>query len=296
MVRSNPCHGTADTNLATTNLLSDHDTLHAATEGELPAPSGATWAEMLAAGVVDSDDSDREDDTEGDSEFEVDGAGAQAVGHDAGEQPKGTGRKGAEYRRWYDYEEKWNAVLAFDTAEGDTETRVQAVMKLAEAVPKSSGPRAVPVPKGPRKLKKKMKPGTLRGWITPKGRRKIEEEVGRRFPATVEGAREAQQARAKGGAGVRAPGRGAFVLRGRRPAEFEKAEAQLIIWCRQVRKDGKRLGSQAVRREMRKFASAHYGEAAKSFKASRGWLKRFMNRYKLTWRRRNVRQRLSQRS
>jgi hypothetical protein len=75
-------------------------------------------------------------------------------------------------------------------------------------------------------------------------------------------------------------------LQGRRSAKYPLAENQTITWCREQRKKGNKLTTRIVRVKMAACVKNHYGPNT-GFKASSGWMKRFMGRYGLTWRRRN---------
>jgi hypothetical protein len=127
----------------------------------------------------------------------------------------------------------------------------------------------------------------IKGWLGKAFRQKIEEQVGRPISDYAPGSGKVKNA---GGRGKRAAGRGLYhfiSLEGRRGAKFPLAEEQTITWCRQKRvRDGLKLTTRMLRSKMRACVRAHYG-ADTGFKASTGWVKRFMARHGLTWRRRN---------
>ena len=91
----------------------------------------------------------------------------------------------------------------------------------------------------------------------------------------------------KGRRGRRAPGRHikALTLAGRRKAKYPTAEAATITWVRDQRAAGIKVTTRLVRQKMLREVNKRNG--AVLFKASPGWVKRFMGRYGLKWRRRN---------
>ena len=129
--------------------------------------------------------------------------------------------------------------------------------------------------------------GTLKKWISASGRAKIEACLdGHKISEYAPGCKPIN----KGGRGKRAPGRGVkhLILRGRQGAKYKESEEHLIRWCRAQRKRGAKLTTRLVRAQMFFFTRNLYPLSARiNFKASAGWMKRFMGRYGLTWRRRN---------
>jgi hypothetical protein len=125
---------------------------------------------------------------------------------------------------------------------------------------------------------------TVAKWISAQSRANVRAVIGRPISDYAPG----RQIRNKGGRGKRAAGRWSFhiSLNGRRGAKYPLAEEQLITWCRDQRKKGHKLTTRIIRVKMVQFVVNHYGDST-GFKASTGWTKRFMARYKLTWRRRN---------
>lgn len=93
----------------------------------------------------------------------------------------------------------------------------------------------------------------------------------------------------KGGRGKKTLGRYVFKAGKRRPAKFVNAESACLEWLKKQRMKGLLVQSKTLRkymiRQVRRFHSDSTGYDR--FKASAGWLKRFMARHKLTWRRRN---------
>jgi hypothetical protein len=127
---------------------------------------------------------------------------------------------------------------------------------------------------------------TISSWLTPLFRQQVAQGVGR---AISDYAPDSGKVKNLGGRGKRAAGRGVFhlVLEGRRGAKFPDAEIQTITWCRDRRvKDGLKLTTRMLRAKMLACVRGHYGHDT-GFKASPGWVKRFMARHGLTWRRRN---------
>jgi hypothetical protein len=68
--------------------------------------------------------------------------------------------------------------------------------------------------------------------------------------------------------------------------KYPLAETQTIRWCRDQRRKGIKITTRIVRSKMVVCVRNHCGVDT-GFKASAGWMKRFMGRYGLTWRRRN---------
>ena len=131
---------------------------------------------------------------------------------------------------------------------------------------------------------------TLAKWTTKKVRAAIELVVGRPisdFSPT------ASKIIHKGGRGVKVPGRGVYVIpreiTGRRSAKYPAAEQMTLLWVKGMRTQGKKVTSRLIKAKMRVSVRHHNrgDESALAFKASAGWLKRFMGRFRLTWRRRN---------
>jgi hypothetical protein len=123
---------------------------------------------------------------------------------------------------------------------------------------------------------------TVAKWVTQRSRLGVRAVVGRPISDFI------RKIRYKGGRGKRAAGRRVFsiILFGRRVAKYPLAEEQTILWCRKQRKQGHKLTTRVARIKMFQCVKHHYGEDT-GFKASAGWMKRFMGRYGLTWRRRN---------
>jgi hypothetical protein len=132
---------------------------------------------------------------------------------------------------------------------------------------------------------------TVDNWTAPRMRTKIVKLLALPISAFSPG----NIAKNKGGRGHKAPGRGVFhfSLLGRRPAKFPEAEERLIGYIREQRKQGHAVRTRQVRAKMLEFVAAvNVGHRPlrkdeKEFKASAGWMKRFMARYGLCWRRRN---------
>jgi hypothetical protein len=127
---------------------------------------------------------------------------------------------------------------------------------------------------------------TVSSWLSPSHRAKVEAAVGR--PIADYAPSALCKIINKGGRGKKAAGRAVFhvLLNGRRGAKYPAAETQTILWCREQRKKGNKLTTRIMRVKMMQCTAHHYGEGT-GFKASAGWVKRFMARYGLTWRRRN---------
>ena len=92
-----------------------------------------------------------------------------------------------------------------------------------------------------------------------------------------------------GGRGKKAAGRGVLHLDGRRRSKYPAAEKMTMLWMKQRRAKGIRITSRILSAKMRESVLHHQpnNEAARRFKASAGWQKRFMGRYGIVWRRRN---------
>lgn len=120
-------------------------------------------------------------------------------------------------------------------------------------------------------------------WFHPKGRQKIEDVLGMSIAEFME------RPRNKGGRGKKTPGR--FVKRAgvRREAKYKNAEASCIEWIRKQRGKGLIVQAKTLRKYMIRQVRKQHADVPgfDRFKASAGWLKRFMGRHKLTWRRRN---------
>jgi hypothetical protein len=193
----------------------------------------------------------------------------------AGNQPlpRQDRRKGHWYRISYDWEEKARAVAFFDSlpkknVNGDRKDREH---RTALHI----------LPKG------RIEPrtgGTVAKWVTAEGRALISAMI---FPHNIADYANGKKPKNKGGRGKRAPGRGLYrqKLPGRRACKYPLSEEQTLVWCRALRKRGSKLTTRLVRAKMLFFTRNHYGDVP--FKASGGWMKRFMGRYGLTWRRRN---------
>jgi hypothetical protein len=130
---------------------------------------------------------------------------------------------------------------------------------------------------------------TLAKWTTKKVRAAIEDVLERPIADYVPGSDKVKN---KGGSGKKVLGRGMLVKRninGRRAAKYPNAENQTMLWVKRMRGKGTKVTSRLTKAKMRLHVRQHHpGDAAALvFKASAGWLKRFMGRYRLTWRRRN---------
>ena len=133
---------------------------------------------------------------------------------------------------------------------------------------------------------------TLRAWISSTGRAAITAALGRPIADYAPGASKVVN---KGGRGVKAAGRGAKAvpakLTNRRRAKYPLAELDTytVAWMRRKRKCGTKLTTRLVKGAMKNHVrKGHPDNAeAKAFKASAGWMKRFMGRFRITWRRRN---------
>ena len=77
--------------------------------------------------------------------------------------------------------------------------------------------------------------------------------------------------------------------RERRPAKYEKAERECVVWIGNQRRRGLRVTSKVLRKKVVKLVRELHSEVAGSehFKGSAGWMKRFMGRYRMGWRCRN---------
>ena len=77
--------------------------------------------------------------------------------------------------------------------------------------------------------------------------------------------------------------------RERRPAKYEKAERECVVWIGNQRRRGLRVTSKVLRKKVVKLVRELHSEVAGSerFKGSAEWMKRFMGRYRVGWRCRN---------
>jgi hypothetical protein len=179
--------------------------------------------------------------------------------------------KGSRLRRRYDHRTEARTVAWVDS--------------------KSSGLSSVPTPiyKEASQQLKISSAGLVRKWCTPKERDRISSGVA---PLTIADFAPDVEVPQRGGRGKRAPGKATFsvALPGRRPAKYVLAETQTIEWCRLQRRIKKnKVTTRLLRIHMLKAMRHHYpgGLGSATFKASGGWLKRFMGRYGLKFRRRN---------
>jgi hypothetical protein len=188
---------------------------------------------------------------------------------------KRTGKeRGRKKRDRYDYEQKAKTVAYYDTLPLRTEdgTKVGKGERLQAAC--KEGPVLVDYA------------NTVRAWVTRKGRRAIELVVGRPIADYTPGANIVIN---KGGRGVKAAGRGVLATTARREAKYPLAESKTVDWMRGKRKKGIKLTTRIVKGAMKKHVLEVYGgqPQVQAFKASAGWMKRFMGRWRITWRRRN---------
>ena len=127
---------------------------------------------------------------------------------------------------------------------------------------------------------------SVRPWTTPHGRARIEAGLGGER-CIADFAPGAVPKKNKGRRGRRAPGRHikALTLAGRRKAKYPTAEAATITWVRDQRAAGIKVTTRLVLQKMLREVNNRNGTVL--FMASPGWVKRFMGRYGLKWRRRN---------
>jgi hypothetical protein len=130
---------------------------------------------------------------------------------------------------------------------------------------------------------------TVRTCTTQKARVRIELVVGRSISNYCPGAEKIVN---KGERGVKAAGRGNLVvpavLSGRRAAKYPCAELSTVLWMRHMRTSGIKVTTRIAKAAMKlKVRQLYVGDTtAQDFKASSGWIKRFMARFHITWRRR----------
>lgn len=187
---------------------------------------------------------------------------------------KGRSRK---KRFRYDYEQKAKVVAYYDSLPAKVDgVRVKIGTRL-EATRKD-GPVNVD------------STNTLKTWTTQKARARIEFVVGHSISAYGP---DVEKIVNKGGRGVKAPGRNCLVipavLMGRKLAKYPLAEQQTVMWMRARRKKGIKLTTRIAKAAMKLNVRRMYADDDSSlgFKASSGWMKRFMARFGITWRRRN---------
>lgn len=176
-------------------------------------------------------------------------------------------------RHRYDYEEKAKAVAYYDSL-GQESSRADRLKKASQG---KDAPVIV------------ASVETLAKWTTKKVRATIEDVLER---AIADYAPGSDKVKHKGGRGKKACGRGVLVARkinGRRAAKYPEAEYQTVLWVKRMRGKGKKVTSRLTKARMRLHVRQQHPDdvSALVFKASSGWLKRFMGRYCLTWRRRN---------
>ena len=262
--------------------------------GSVPNSTGSIPATTLDLPDIESESEESDSEYSGESETDV--AGRQTGGSTPpdDEDSPSTNRnrtlpwpsslipkmakksKGANTRRRYNYEVKASSVALYDSLvrKRDTnKTTKEAVM--IQVVHQRHLTSA----------------DVLSKWISQNGRNQISAIIA---PASISDYLHGAP-KSKGGRGKQAPGRYVFsTLKGRRNAKFLAAEQQLFRWFADVRKKGGRVTTKRLRQKMRVFVREHYVDennslhaAAKRFKASAGWIKRFLARYNLGWRRRN---------
>lgn len=95
---------------------------------------------------------------------------------------------------------------------------------------------------------------------------------------------EERRQKCKGGRKKRKAGRGVKFIQAISQGKYPRAEEQVynkfVLW----RKDGKKVKSRMLRRAMRVAVEGHYGIT--SFTGSQGWVRRFMKRHNIVFRRR----------
>jgi hypothetical protein len=200
-------------------------------------------------------------------------------------EDKRTGKVNKGYKRHHtDCEKQAFAVAYYDSLPKEKDGRKRSVADLVEET----------------RLHARWRDGTVlvsncntfKGWITTDGRKRIEVEVKRKI---ADFAPHAAKIIHRGGRGCRAPGRGIKVrnITGRRRARYPEAEEEAVAWMRDKRERGIKITARILKGAMKGFVrtlnpqgSAGHG-AALAFKASSGWMKRFMGRFRISWRRRN---------
>jgi hypothetical protein len=248
------------------------------------------WVDVILTDLDSDVDPDSDSDDDGDPNFEAE---PRTVDKHAGKrgrakaraplkskEDKHTGKRGfykteCNTRTRYSYRAKAVAVAYYDSLVNDRGKRkANRTITASQCLVKSGD--------------------TLHQWLSVSARAKIEAAVGEPIynfaPGLTVRTQESAQLR-KGGRGKKAPGKDmySFSLCGRKCAKFAKSEAQLIVWCRDLRKKGTRLTPRMVQPQMRSFVRTHDADTpgASKFKASKGWMKRFMGRFGIVWRRRN---------
>ena len=95
---------------------------------------------------------------------------------------------------------------------------------------------------------------------------------------------EERTMRSKGGRKKRKAGRGVKFIQAVSNGKYPLAEAKVFAQFTSYRKAGKKVKSRMVRRDMRVAVLEHYGIT--SFTGSQGWIRRFMKRHNIVFRRR----------
>jgi hypothetical protein len=187
-------------------------------------------------------------------------------------------RKSRAKRRQYTYEFKAKVVYEFDNYSSEVCDK-----EGAQGTTQRTRDRPNRIDKINEKFGLTQTPYTIDNWISPAGRQKIEAVLGRTINDFV------QRPKQKGGRGKKTAGRYILRLVNRRPAKFEQAEANCITWLRKQRDNGLVVTSKTMRKYMVQQVRDIHGsvQGHANFKASQGWLKRFMARHRLGWRMRN---------
>jgi hypothetical protein len=191
--------------------------------------------------------------------------------------PRSRKRKNRVRKKIYDYEFKAKVVSWFDKVTDEVK------LKQGGKGKKRVRDRDVRIDQTNEKFGLTDTPTTIKKWISKEGRQRIELVLGCSI------AEYFQLPTNKGGRGRKTVGRYIRKLCERRAAKYELAEGKCIIWLRQQRKKGLRVSSKTLRKYMIKQVHKLHQDSPNylHFKASQGWLKRFMARHHLCWRMRN---------